>query len=190
MSKAMKILLSITIIALIMALWVGCASTTSSSTLGNSQPSSSSTQNKPDSTEQQTSNPSNTQQSQPGDRPAGGDNSLMNEVAIRAAEILNISEDEFLTAFETAMSTYMPEAPDQSGQQPPQGEPPESMDEPPQEPPELPEGKAPDMQPGQIGGHGPGFDRQEIYAEMAGILGISADDIASAFEQAQQELGS
>jgi hypothetical protein len=114
----------------------------------------------------------------------GGDNSQMNQVAIRAAEILNISEEEFLTAFQTAMNNYMPKAPDGEGQQPPQGEPPESMGE----PPEQPEGESPEMQPGQQGGQGPGFDMEEIYNEISDILGISADDIAGAFEQAQQEL--
>jgi hypothetical protein len=54
----------------------------------------------------------------------------MNQVAVMAAEILNISEEDFLTAFQTAMSNNMPEAPDGEGQQPPQGEPPESMGEP------------------------------------------------------------
>ena len=56
------------------------------------------------------------------------------------------------------------------------------------EPPEQPEGEPPEMQQGQQGGQGPAFGMEEIYEEMAGILGISADDIADAFEQAQQEL--
>jgi hypothetical protein len=45
------------------------------------------------------------------------------------------------------------------------------------------------MQPGQQGGQGAGFGVEKIYEEMDVILGISADDFAGAFEQAQQELG-
>jgi hypothetical protein len=114
----------------------------------------------------------------------GGGNFQMNQVAVRAAEILGVSEDEFLTVFRTAMSNNMPQGTDGESQQPPQGELPESMGE----PPEQPEGEPPEMQPGQQGGQGPAFDMEEIYGEMAGILGISADDISSAFQQAQQEL--
>jgi hypothetical protein len=182
MSKVMKILLSASMVVLIIALWVGCSSTSGSSTSGSNQSASSSTQNKPESTGQQTANPSDGQQ--PGNRPMGGGNFQMNQVAVRAAEILGISEDEFLTAFQTAMSNHMPEGPGGEGQEPPQGEPPESMGE----PPEQPEGEPPEMQQGQQGGQGPAFGMEEIYEEMAGILGISADDIADAFEQAQQEL--
>jgi PBP1b-binding outer membrane lipoprotein LpoB len=70
MSKAMKILLSVSMVVLVMALWVGCGNTTDGSTSGSNQPASSSTQNKPDSTGQQTANPPEGQQ--PGDRPMGG----------------------------------------------------------------------------------------------------------------------
>jgi hypothetical protein len=181
MSKVMKILLSASIIVLIMALWVGCSNSSGSSTPGSNQPASSSAQNKPDSTGQQ-ANPSGGQQQ--GNRPMGGDNSQMNQVAVRAAEILGVSEDEFVAAFQTAVSNHMPKGPGEGGQQPPQSEPPESMGE----PPEQPEGEPPEMQPGQQGGQGPAFEMEEIYEEMAEILGLSADDIASAFQQAQQEL--
>lgn len=186
MSRVMKILLSASMIVLIMALWVGCSNTTDDSTSGSNQPSSSTTQNKPSSTSQQTANPSEGQQQ--GNRPMGGDNSQMNQLAVRAAEILGVSEDEFVAAFQTAMSNHMSEGPGGEGQQPPQGEPPESIGEPLHESPEQSGGEPPEMQLGKQGGQGPAFDMEEIYEEMSEILGISADDIADAFEQAQQEL--
>lgn len=186
MSKVMKILLSASMIVLILALWLGCSSTSGSSISEINQPASSSTQNIPTSTGQQTANPSENQQQC--DRPMGEDNSQMNQVAARAAEILGMSEDVFLNAFQTAMSNNMPESHGGEGQQPPQGEPPGSMGKPSQEPLEQPGGEPPEMQPGQQVGQGPAFEMEEIYEEMAGILGISADDIADAFEQAQQEL--
>ena len=112
MSKLMKTLLSASIIVLIIALWVGCNNSSGSSTSGSNQPASSSAQNKPDSAGQQ-ANPSEGQQQ--GNRPMGGDNSQMNQVAVRAAEILGVSEDEFVAAFQTAVSNPMPEGPGEGG---------------------------------------------------------------------------
>jgi hypothetical protein len=63
-----------------------------------------------------------------------------------------------------------------------------SQGEPPQQPPEQSEGGFSNGQLGQRSGQHPGFDMQKIYEQLAEKLGISADDIASAFDQARQEL--
>jgi hypothetical protein len=113
----------------------------------------------------------------------------MEQMIVRAAEILNVSEDDLRQAFQNAMNANMPQPPSGSGQQPPpQGEPPQMSGETPQQPPQPPEGQTPGMPPGQPSGQGPGFDMQQIYAEIAETLGISEVDVAAAFEQAQLEL--
>ena len=138
-------------------------------------------QNPPSSSEQQSSNlsgqqstdqpkqqdqPSPTGQLQPPTAPN------MTEVLNRAAEILDISPDEFIAAFQNAMPSAPP------GQQ--QGKPPEH--------PEGQEGQPPpasraDQQMFQS------EMMTEVYEAMAVELNVSADDIAEAITQAETELG-
>ena len=98
-----------------------------------------------------------------------GMETMLNQVA----EILGISASEVTSAFEQAQASVFsgqqPEGqPPEPGQQPPQGQPPESGEEP--------------------SAHSEGPDMTALYEEMVSILGISADDISAAFEQARQGL--
>jgi len=116
---------------------------------------------------------------QPPSMPAGGqpparmDDEGMETMLNQVAEILGISAGEVTSAFEQAQASLFsgrqPEGqPPEPGQQPPQGQPPES-------------GEGPPARPG-------GPDMTALYDEMANILGISADEISAAFEQAGQGL--
>ena len=116
----------------------------------------------------------------PSGRPGGPD---MSKMMGRAAEILGITEAKFTSAFQQAQESVfgnmpggtpgiLPPAPPSgtSGQQP--------------QPPSGITGL-----PAPQGGQGPGSESvQKVYNKMAEILSISADRIASAIEQARQEL--
>jgi hypothetical protein len=183
MLKIFKIILPVTVLALAMSLMIGCSATGGSSTTSgtNQNSTSSSIQNQDSSSVQQTSNSSDTQKLG-GQRPNGNGGPQMDQMLSRVAEILNISEEDFTAAFQEAMSANMPQRPSGSEQ------PPQTQGEPPQQPPEQSEGGFSNGQLGQRSGQHPGFDMQKIYEQLAEKLGISADDIASAFDQARQEL--
>ncbi len=112
------------------------------------------------------------------------DNANIQAVLERAAEILNISSEEFIAAFQSAMPT--PPRGEQTGElpAPPAGQ--NGTQSPPQQGEQggeslvHPEGQVP------VAGGSPGIPL-EIYSRMAEELGISADDIAEAMEQAQKE---
>ncbi len=115
------------------------------------------------------------QQPGTGQRPAGGQD--MTKVLTRAAEILGVSSDKFITAFNNAR----PQPPSGAGQQePPSGQ----QGEKPSEPPSGQQGQPPSGQQGQSG---KGF-MTETYTKMAEELGVSADKIEAAMNQAMQEL--
>jgi hypothetical protein len=136
--------------------------------------------------------------------------SNMAEILNRAAEILGVSSDDFIAAFNNAMpgdgvfdsgQQGQPSSPpfgQQEGQQPPappsgqQGQlpiPPSDQQEG-QQPPAPPSDQQQGQQPK------PPQDQQmsqsqfmtEVYAKMAAELNISADDIAEAIAQAEKEL--
>jgi hypothetical protein len=116
------------------------------------------------------------QQPGTGQRPAGGQD--MTKVLTRAAEILGVSSDKFTTAFNNAR----PQAPAGGGQQ---GQQPSG--EKPSEPPSGQQGQPPEPPSGQQSQSGKGF-MTETYTKMAEELGISADKIEAAMNQAMQEL--
>jgi len=105
----------------------------------------------------------------PSGRPGGPD---MSKMMGRAAEILGITEAKFTSAFQQAQESVFGSMPGgMPGQQPPQ-------------PPTGITGL-----PAPQGGQAPGSESvQKVYNKMAEILSISADRIASAIEQARQEL--
>ena len=110
------------------------------------------------------------QQPGTGQRPAGGQD--MTKVLARAAEILGVSSDKLTTAFNNARP------------QPPSGQ----QGEKPSEPPSGQQGEKPSEPPaGQQGQSGKGF-MTDTYTKMAEELGISADKIEAAMNQAMQEL--
>jgi hypothetical protein len=96
----------------------------------------------------------------------------MTAILNRAAEILGISSDEFTTAFQNAMPEGGTSG---SGQQ---GQPPTAPSGQQGQPPTAPSGQG--MSQSQF--------MTEIYEKMAVELNISADDIAKAMEQAEEEL--
>lgn len=149
----------------------GCSTDVSQNT-----PSSSGQQSTSQPTQQQPSGSSGQQPTgTPGQRQPP-DAANMTAVLNRAAEILGVSAEKFTAAFQKAMPT----AP--SGQQ--QGQPPA--------PPSGQQGQPPQAPPsgGQQGQQPPGGGAQltEAYAKMSAELNISADSIAKAMAQAQQEL--
>jgi hypothetical protein len=115
-------------------------------------------------------------QQQPGSssqQPPGAAN--MNVILTRAAEILGISSDDFIAAFQNAMPQGGPSGQGQPGQppMPPSGEQ--------GQPPAPPSGQQPSQS------SSPQF-MTEVYEKMAAELNISADDIAQAIAQAEKEL--
>lgn len=156
--------------------------------------SSSSGQQSSGSSGQQSVNQSTQQPSSSGQQPSGSsgqqppDVSNMDAILNRAAEILGISSDDFIAAFNSAMPVGGPSGPGQQGQ-PPAGPPSGQQG---QQPPELPsdqQGQPPappsGQQPSQSGS--PQF-MTAVYENMAAELNISADDIAEAMTQAENEL--
>ncbi len=132
-------------------------------------------------TGQSTQQPAATGQQQPSKSPD------MTAVLTRAAEILGVSSDKFIAAFESARpqggpsdngTQGQPPAPP-SGQQ--QGEPPAA--------PTGQQGEQPTTPPSGQQQRQPGNEfMTEIYTKMATELNISADKIEAAITQAQQEL--
>jgi hypothetical protein len=183
MLKIFKIILPVTVLALVMSLMIGCSSAGTGTNTGTNQtPSSSSTQNQGSLSGQQSSGTNTTHNPGTWNGHGGNGGTQMNQMLSKVAQILNVPEDQFTAAFQEAMSANMPQRPSGSEQ------PPQTQGEPPQQPPEQSEGGFSNGQPGQRSGQHPGFDMQKIYEQVAEKLGISADDIASAFEQARQEL--
>jgi hypothetical protein len=126
-------------------------------------------------------------QQQPGSssqQPSGAAN--MNVILTRAAEILGISSDDFIAAFQNAMPQGGPSGQGQPGQLPAppsgeQGQPPMPPSGEQGQPPAPPSGQQPSQS------SSPQF-MTEVYEKMAAELNISADDIAEAIAQAEKEL--
>ena len=108
----------------------------------------------------------------------------MSKMMGRAAEILGITEAKFTSAFQQAQESVFGSMPGgMPGQQPPAPPSGTSGQQPPQPPTSITGLPAPQ------GGQAPGSESvQKVYNKMADILSISADRIASAIEQARQEL--
>jgi len=163
----------------------GCSSDVSqnqSSSSGQQSSTSSDEQSTNQSTQQQQPSSSGQQPSgSPGQQQPGASN--MTAILTRAAEILGISSDNFIAAFNNAMPVGGPSGSGQQGQPP--------------TPPSGEEGQMPISPSGQEGQPAaPQSGQQtsqaqfmtEIYEKMAAELNISADDIAEAITQAEEEL--
>ena len=126
-------------------------------------------------------------------QPGGPD---MSKMMSRAAEILGITEAQLTSAFQQAQESVFGKMPggmpgrqppsDSSGQRPPHLYTDNSSG---QRPPQLPSGTS-GQQPPQWGQGPNSGSTQKLYSKMAEILSISADKIASAMDQARQELQS
>ncbi len=172
------VIVVLAIIAIIVM--AGCGSNSSQSTPSSSEQSvqqstqqttqqstQQSTQQTTQQTTQQSTQQSGTQSGQ--QQPPSGqtpDNSKMDAVITRAAAILGVSADSFKKAFQNAMPQGRGSGSGQQGQ-PPSG----------QQPPSAPSGSS---------AQGP--DMTAIYTKMAAELNVTADAIAKAMAQAQQEL--
>jgi hypothetical protein len=152
------------VVILIGTFLTGCSASSSQTSS-----SSSGQQSSPTTSGQASTNESTQQQATPpGQQQFGGSN--MTEILTRAAEILGISSDDFIASFQNAMPQG---GPSRSGEQ---GQPP----------------TAPSGQQGQPPTSGQQMTQSQfmtdIYAKMAEELNISADDIANAIQQAEEEL--
>jgi hypothetical protein len=185
MSKSVKIVAAdmLLLIMLMGVILSGCGTTETYQNQSSSSGQQSSTPSGQSTGQAATQQPSSSAQQpsgSPGQQPPGGiDNT---EVLTRAAEILGVSSDDFITAFQNAMPQGMPSG---SGQQ---GQPPTSQS--------GQQGESPTPPSGQQGqpptGIGQGMSQSQfmtdIYEKMAEELNISADDIANAIQQATEEL--
>jgi hypothetical protein len=177
------------VVILISISLAGCSTGSSQNT------SSTSTQQSSSTTSGQPSTNGATQQQQTnsqGQQQPGASN--MTAILSRAAEILGISSEKLTTAFQNAMPQGGPSGSGQQGQPstPPsgeQGEPPASPSGEQGQPPTPPSG-----QQGQPSTPPSGQQMTQsqpmtgVYEKMAEELNISADDIASAMQQAEEEL--
>jgi hypothetical protein len=148
---------------------IGCGSDASSASSSSKQSSTPAAQQQPTSSGQQP--------------PARGNDQNMKNMLAKAAEILGISTDKLTSAFEAAQASMGPtggQQPPQGGQ-PPTGQPPSGQQS--QTGQQPTSGQQPTGQPPQGGPN-----MQALYDKMAETLGISADKIASAFEQAAKAL--
>jgi hypothetical protein len=195
MCKSLRIVAAVIVSMIIFASinLAGCSSDVSQSQSSSSgqQPSTSSGQQSIDQSMQQQPPDSSGQGQFPGA-------SNMTEILNRAAEILGISSDDFITAFNNAMSEGgafdsgqqgqpSPPSGQQEGQQPPA--PPSGQQEgqqPPAPPSDQQQGQQPTPPQGQQMSQSQFMT--EVYAKMAVELNISADDIAEAMVQAETEL--
>jgi len=163
------------VVILISICLAGCSTSSSQNPSSSSGQQSSST-----TSEQQSDNQSARQQpGSPGQQPPGASTAILT----RAAEILGISSDDFIAAFNNAMPEGGPFGSGQQGQSatPPsgqQGQPPATTSGQQGQPTTPPSGQQ--MSQSQ--------SMTAIYEKMAEELNISADDIANAMEQAQEEL--
>ncbi len=160
----------------------GCSSSsTSSSTPSSTQQPAAQTQQ----SGQQSGQQGGQQGSQQGQKHDGQDmQEMQTKLLTRVAEILGVSTESLTTAYQNAMQSVMGDkTPGQGGQ----GTPPEKPSgEGDQKPPEG--GQPPtDGQGGQGGGHG-GPDMSGVYSKVAEALGLTAEKVQAAFEQAQKEL--
>jgi hypothetical protein len=95
----------------------------------------------------------------------------------RVAEILGVSTDSLTTAYEAAIKSVM-------GDKAPSGSTPG-------QPPQPPSGTPPSGQQGGTppsGGQNKAPDMSGVYSKIAASLGLTADKVTAAFEQAQKEL--
>ncbi len=137
--------------------------------------------------QQSTNQPAQQQQSSSsGEKPAGSPGqppqgaSNMEAILNRAAEILGISADKFTAAFQNAMPQPG------SGQEGQPSQPPSGEQGQPPEPPSGQQGQPSEPPSGQQMSQSQFMT--ETYAKMAVELNISADDIAKAMAQAEEEL--
>lgn len=167
------------------ALLAGCGSTATGSTpastpAGSSQPAQ----------DQQGSQQSGQQGGQQGGGkggPGGQDfQAMQTKLLARVAEILGVSTESLTTAYQSAIKEVMGNMtpPSGAGQgQPPsvgtQGQPPSSGGTPPMPPS--------DNRTGGPGGRG-GPDMSGVYSKVASALGLTAEKVQAAFEQARTEL--
>jgi hypothetical protein len=144
-----------------------------SSDVSQNQSSSSGQQSSTSSGQGSTNQATQQQPSSSSQQPPGAAN--MNVILTRAAEILGISSDDLIAAFQNAMPQGGPSGQGQPGQppMPPSGEQ--------GQPPAPPSGQQPSQS------SSPQF-MTEIYEKMAAELNISADAIAEAIAQAEKEL--
>jgi hypothetical protein len=180
---------TIFVVVLIGSCLAGCSASSSQNTT-----SATGQESSPAATGQQSTSQS-AQQQKPGSQgqqPPGASN--MTEILSRAAEILGISSEKLTTAFQNAMPQGGPSGSGQQGQPstPPsgqQGEPPAAPSGEQGQPPTPPSGEQ-----GQSSTPPSGQQMTQsqfmtdIYEKMAEELNISADDIASAMQQAEEEL--
>ncbi|MFA5066196.1 MAG: hypothetical protein WC566_12145 [Dehalococcoidia bacterium] len=158
----------------------GTAETQNQSTTPSQQTVSTPSQQTTTQTNSQSGDQSSQQSAEGRQPPSGGQD--MTAILTRAADILGISSDKFITAFNNAR----PQAPSGDGQH---GQPPSGQDGEPPAAPTGQQGEKPSESPSgqQQGKDGTGF-MTEIYTKMADELGISADKIEAAMSQAMQEL--
>jgi hypothetical protein len=170
--------ITIFVVVLIGSCLAGCSTGSSQNTSSSSEQ-----QSSPVTASQQSDNQSaqRQQSGSPGQQPPGASN--MTEILSRAAEILGISSEKLTTAFQNAMPQGGPSG---SGQQ---GQPPTAPSNQQGQPPTPPSGQQgqPSTPPSgqQMTQSQPMTD---VYEKMAEELNISADDIASAMQQAEEEL--
>ena len=116
----------------------------------------------------------------------GGNSEQQTRIIARAAEILGISTDNLTSAYETARKSIKPRrgpSDNRTGDRPDDAPPP---------PPRSDNGT--DRQcnnpppPGGQGGPDRKEDKQAIYTRVAELLGLPADKVIAAFEQAEKEL--
>ncbi len=158
----------------------GCGSNSSQSTPSSSEQSvQQSTQQTTQQSTQQSGTQSGQQQPPSGQAP---DNSKMDAVNTRAAAILGVSADSFKKAFQNAMPQGGGSGSGQQGQPPA----PTPGDNTTGHQGQLPSGQQPPAAPSGSSGQGP--DMTDIYTKMATELNVTADAIAKAMAQAQQEL--
>lgn len=115
--------------------------------------------------------------------PGGQDwQAMQAKLLARVAEILGVSSESLTTAYESAMKEVMgnmtpPSLPNQG--QPPSGD---NQGTPPMPPSDNRTGG-----PGRQGGGG-GPDMSAVYSKVASALGLTAEKVQAAFEQARTEL--
>jgi len=187
---SIKYFTSATAIACAVALLAGSlAGCSAAATQDQSAPSSQQTTQQ-DTTPASQQQPAATGQQQPAatgrQQPSKGPD--MTAVLTRAAEILGVAPDKFITAFENARPQGGPSDNRTQGQPP---APPSGQQQ--GEPPAPPTGQQGGQPPAPPSGQQPGQPGTqfitEIAIKMAAELNISADKIAAAISQAEQELG-
>ena len=111
----------------------------------------------------------------------------MSKTFARAAEILGITETQLTSAFQQAQESVFGKASTGTSETSDQQPPPPPSGTWSQQPPQSPSGTTGQQSPSHNGGPNQ-ESMQKLYSKMSEILGISADKISSAMDQARQEL--